>query len=321
LLKKNAAQLDKTLDIAGAALQIYSKRFGAYPYSEFKIVEAPMKGGAGGMEYSRVIGIASMLFGDMGSQLGGMVSSLGLPGADKLLESLGDDTLTGGAAPAGGLDEEMGAGNPASEMLGGILGQQKDIFDSLLEETIAHEVAHQWWAIGVGSDSQKHPFVDESLTNWSSMLYFEDRYGAAKAEQMRDLHLRTSFSMGAMLGGGDRPANLPTSAYANNMQYGAVIYGKGALFYDELRKLVGDAAFFGALRDYYAGWNHRIAGPQTLRAVVEAKLPAKRAQIGALYRRWIEEAHGKEDIGGGMNLDLGGMLGSILGGGGIGGDE
>ena len=316
LLKKNAAQLDKTLDIAGHALQIYSKRFGAYPFSEFKIVEAPMKGGAGGMEYSRVIGIASMLFGDMGSQLGGLASSLNLPGADKLLESLGDNTLTAGNAPV----EESGAGNGISDMLGGVLGQQKDIFDSLLEETIAHEVAHQWWAIGVGSDSQKHPFVDESLTNWSSMLYFEDRYGAEKAEQMRDLHLRTSFSMGAMMGGGDKPANLPTSAYANNMQYGAVIYGKGALFYDELRKLVGDEAFFGALRDYYTRWNNRIAGPNTLRALMEARSAGKRGQIGALYRRWIEEAHGKEDIGGGMNLDLGGMLGNILSGG-LGGEE
>ncbi|RYG56849.1 hypothetical protein EON80_28915, partial [bacterium] len=83
LLRKNAAKLDKTLDVAGAALQIFSKRFGNYPFPEFKVVEAPMKGGAGGMEYSRVIGIASMLYEDMGAQLGGMVTSLNLPGADK----------------------------------------------------------------------------------------------------------------------------------------------------------------------------------------------------------------------------------------------
>ncbi|MBW3635511.1 MAG: M1 family metallopeptidase [Armatimonadetes bacterium] len=302
LLKKNAAKLDKTLDVAGKALQIFSKRFGAYPFEEFKVVEAPMKNGAGGMEYSRMIGIASMLYGDLGSQLSGMMTSLNLPGADKLLESLGDE---GGAAKAD---------NPAADMLGGILGQQKEMWDSILETTIAHEVAHQWWAIGVGSDSQKHPFVDESLTNWSAMLYFEDRYGRETAEKMRDLHLKTSFSMGAMLGGGDKPANLPTSAYTNNLQYGAVIYGKGALFYGELRKLVGDAAFFGALRAYYAKYNNRIADPKSLRSLVEAQAPAKKAAIGALYKRWIEEAHGQKDIGGGQALDLGGLLGAMLGG-------
>ena len=310
VLKKNAAKLTKTLDITGKALQIFSKRFGAYPFDEFRVVEAPMKGGAGGMEYSRMIGIASMLLGDLGAQLGGLTSSLGLPSADKLLESLGDE---GGAASA--------TGNPMTDMLGGILGQQKAMFDSLLEMTIAHEVAHQWWAIGVGSDSQNHPFVDESLTNWSAILYYEDRYGRAEAQKMADLHLKTSFSMGAMMGGGDKPANLPTAAYSGNLQYGAVIYGKGALFYDELRKLVGDAAFFGAIREYYAKWNDKIAGPNDLRVLIEAKSPAKKAAIGALYKRWIEEAHGKEDIGGGLNLDLGGLLGGILGGGGLGGNE
>jgi hypothetical protein len=77
---------------------------------------------------------------------------------------------------------------------------------------------------------------------------------------------------------------------------------------------VGDAAFFDGLRDYYVKWNDHIAGPDTLRLAIEARSPAKKAQIGALYKRWIQEAHGQEDIGGGMNLDIAGMLGGILGG-------
>ncbi len=311
--RESAAKIDQTLDVAGHALQIYAKRFGPYPFDSFKVVEAPMKSGAGGMEYSGMTGIASGLYGDMGAQLGGMMSSLSIPGADELLKSLGDDTLNGGAAP-----DENNGDNPAGgalDMVGGILGQQKEMLDSLMETTVAHEVAHQWWAIGVGSDSQKHPFVDESLTNWSAMLYYEDRYGKFKAQQMSDLNLNTSFSMGAMLGGGDKPANLPTAAYTNNLQYGAVIYGKGALYYNKLRALVGDEAFFGALREYYAKFDDKLAGPGDLKAIVIQKAPAKRAQIEALYTRWIDEAHGKEDIGGMMGgMDLGGLLGGALGG-------
>ena len=309
--RESAAKIDQTLDVAGRALQIYAKRFGPYPFDNFKVVEAPMKSGAGGMEYSGMTGIASGLYGDMGAQLGGMMSSLSIPGADQLLKSLGDDTLGGGGAGAG----ENAGGNPTLDMVGGILGQQKEMLDSLMETTVAHEVAHQWWAIGVGSDSQKHPFVDESLTNWSAMLYYEDRYGKAKAQQMSELNLNTSFSMGAMLGGGDKPANLPTAAYTNNLQYGAVIYGKGALYYEKLRALVGDQAFFGALRQYYANYADKLAGPGDLKALVIQKAPAKRAQIEALYTRWIDEAHGQEDIGGGMGgLDLGSLLGGALGG-------
>ena len=310
--RESAAKIDQSIEVAGRALQIYAKRFGPYPFDRFKVVEAPMKSGAGGMEYSGMTGIASGLYGDMGAQLGGMMSSLSIPGADELLKSLGDDTLGGG--------NDGGAGG-ALDMVGGILGQQKEMLDSLLETTVAHEVAHQWWAIGVGSDSQRHPFVDESLTNWSAMLYYEDRYGKAKAAQMSELNLNTSFSIGAMLGGGDKPANLPTAAYTNNLQYGAVIYGKGALYYQKLRELVGDEAFFGALREYYARFDDKLAGPGDLKAIVIAKAPAKRAQINALYTRWIDEAHGREDIGGGLGgLDLGGLLNGALGGF-MGGDE
>ncbi len=318
--KEHAGRLDECVSIAASALQIYSKRFGAYPFGEFKVVEAPMKNGAGGMEYSRMVGISSSLYEPMGKQLSGMISSLNLPGADQLLQSLGEEGDTGTKAPVPQTPIETGG---AGDAIGGLLGQQKATLDSLFEVSIAHEVAHQWWAIGVGSDSQRDPWVDESLTNWSAMLYFEDRYGRERADTMREMHLKTSYSMGAALGGGDRAANLPSSAYANNLQYGAVVYGKAALFYDHLRDLVGDEAFFGALRDYYARYNDGLVDGKTLRGVVEARSPGKKPRIEALYKRWIEEAHGGEDIGAGAAGDLTQMIGNLFGGAGTGalGDE
>lgn len=325
--KAHANRLTECVDIAARALQIYSKRFGAYPFGEFKVVEAPMKSGAGGMEYSRMVGIASSLYEPMSKQLGGMISTLNLPGADQLLAQLDQDAGGDGniTAPPKANDDADGGGaggdGGTMDMVGGMLGQQTQMLDSLLEETIAHEVAHQWWAIGVGSNSQRDPWVDESLTNWSSMLYFEDRYGKEKADQMRELHLKTSFSMGAALGGGDSPANLPSDSYTNNMQYGAVVYGKAALFYDHLRALVGDAAYFGALQDYFARYNDKLAGPKSLRTLMEARSPGQKAQIEALYKRWIEEAHGSEDIGAGMAGDLTQMIGNIFGGGGLDGGD
>ncbi len=326
-IKAHAGRLNECVDIAANALQIYSKRFGDYPFNDFKVVEAPMKSGAGGMEYSRMVGIASGLYEPMGKQLGGMISTLNMPGADQLLSQLDQDAGGDGTAmtpPKAQGDADAGGdtdGGGATDMVSGMMGQQMQMLNSLLEETIAHEVAHQWWAIGVGSDSQRDPWVDESLTNWSSMLYFEDRYGKEKADQMRELHLKTSFSMGAAMGGGDRAANLPTDAYTNNMQYGAVVYGKAALFYDHLRALVGDAAYFGALRDYFARYNDKLAGPGTLRSLVEARSPGQKTQIEALYKRWIEEAHGNEDIGAGMAGDLTQMIGNIFGGGGMDGGD
>ena len=308
--KNNAKKLDESLEITAKSLQIFAKRFGPYLYDEFRVVESPLRSGAGGMEYSGVIAIASMLYGDMSAGLGELTTTLNLPGVEGLLGDLGAGETAKNEAPQNG--------SPPNDLLGGILGQQSEILGTMFETTIAHEVAHQWWAIGVGSDSQNHPFVDEALTNYSAILYFEDRYGPEKAAQMSDLHLKTTFSMGAMLGG-DKPANLPTASYSGNLQYGAVIYGKAALFYGELRELLGDEAFFAGLRTYYARYSGKIADENSLKAIFLAGSSAKRAQIEALYKRWIYEAHGAQDIGVGMGemfggLDISGILGGLLGG-------
>jgi hypothetical protein len=238
----------------GRALQIFSKRFGNYPYPVFKVVEGPMRGGAGGMEYSGMTAIASSLYGDMGKQIEALAGSMGLGNLDKLF----GDELGGGAGGDNNAPDTAAAGG----MVQGILGEQKQMLDSIFEATIAHEVAHQWWAISVGSDSQRAPFVDESLTNYSAMLYFEDRYGKQTAQKMSEIHLRTAYSMSRMLGGADAPVALRTAAYANNLQYGAIVYGKGALYYEALRTLVGDEIFFRSLRQY--------ARSRVLRTAVES---------------------------------------------------
>jgi hypothetical protein len=284
--KANAARSAQAIEVAGRALQIYAKRFGPYNYETFTVAEAPIRGGAGGMEYSGMTGIASLLYGDLGAQLGGLANMFG------------------------------GAGGASSTRspLGDMIAKQKAVLDSVFEETIAHEVAHQWWAIGVGSDSERAPWLDESLTNYSSMIYWEDRYGAAKAREMSDAHLKSAYEMSRMLNVNDARADLKTSAYKDNLQYGAVVYGKGALFYGALRKLVGDAAFFAALRDYYARFNGKLAGKNDLRQSFKAQAPAKAAQIDALYTRWIEGAHGDDDISGGKVMTMGDLFGGMLGG-------
>ncbi len=43
-------------------------------------------------------------------------------------------------------------------------------FDQLLEFVVVHEVAHQWWNAVVGSNSKKHPYIDEAMANYSAIL-------------------------------------------------------------------------------------------------------------------------------------------------------
>ena len=52
-----------------------------------------------------------------------------------------------------------------------------DIYDeSFFEITVVHEVAHQWWYSVVGNDEYKESYIDESLAQYSTLMYFKNYY-------------------------------------------------------------------------------------------------------------------------------------------------
>lgn len=52
----------RVADSAAAVLQVYERRFGLYPYSELDVVEAPLRGGAGGVEWPGLVTISRALY-------------------------------------------------------------------------------------------------------------------------------------------------------------------------------------------------------------------------------------------------------------------
>jgi hypothetical protein len=245
----------KSLTYAASAIDAYNKQFGYYPYVGFNVCEAPLGGGAGGMEFAGQVQIAGLLYGSMSSLTGSDNSEI-----SNLLNSLGGSLLGG-----------------------------------MLEFTIAHEVCHQWWGLTVGSDSITHPWQDESLTNYCSVLYFRWAHGEDAAKKQLDEEVSLPWTAAKLLGSsGDMVVDTPVSGFSNETQYSAVIYSKGALFFQALEKQMGADAFARSLKLYYDGWAFRLASPADLMACFTANGSAE--AIAALHRRWILETHADEDI-------------------------
>ena len=80
---------------------------------------------------------------------------------------------------------EMDLVSTATSALGveypGIMALTSRIYDGqyqqYLEATVAHEVGHQWFYNVVGDDQLDDPWLDEALTQYITLLYFQDRYG------------------------------------------------------------------------------------------------------------------------------------------------
>ncbi|HEY5525985.1 MAG TPA: M1 family metallopeptidase [Candidatus Anoxymicrobiaceae bacterium] len=141
-----------------------------------------------------------------------------------------------------------------------------------LDISVAHEVCHQWWAIGVGSDPMGSPWMDESLTSFCEVAYSTWQYGQ-KAGNEALQELAETYASLKEDDLPDAPVVQPESAFTSGDQYTAVVYGKGALFFNELWKQPGQPAFDKSLLDYYRKNVFLNASPEDLLSAFRANSP------------------------------------------------
>lgn len=149
------------------------------------------------------------------------------------------------------------------------------------EFAIAHEVAHQWWYGMVGDDQVNLPWVDESLAQYSTAIYYEDLRGV-NAGQGIVSGFQSQYTR-ARDEKRDKAANLPVSAY-NESDYSAIVYQKAPLFYDAIRKKMGDEAFFRFLKAYFQKFRYKVATGDDILASAEGTCSCN---LHAEYQQWI----------------------------------
>lgn len=132
---------------------------------------------------------------------------------------------------------------PNMVMIDESLYNKKDTF--LLEYVIAHETAHQWWYGVVGNNEITEPWIDEALTEYSTILYFEKKYGKELSEKLiENMNIQTrSYKVENIF--------KPTTEYENSIEYSLNVYTKGALAFNKIREKIGDELFFDTLKKYY----------------------------------------------------------------------
>jgi hypothetical protein len=157
---------------------------------------------------------------------------------------------------------------------------------SYFDFVVAHEVAHQWWYSLVGNDQVNHPWLDESLTGYSTILYYEDTFGKAVADQLLKQMFEDAYQR-LVRDRRDQKVDQPVSAFTRD-DYGTVVYHKGPLFFQALRQTVGDEKFNAFLKAYFRQNRYGIATSE--RMLNAAESVADRAIVRSLFDRWIQSA-------------------------------
>ena len=151
---------------------------------------------------------------------------------------------------------------------------------------MAHEVGHQWWYNVVGNNVLQDPWLDEGLTTYTSMLYYEVDQGQAGYQGITSYYQQ---KYAAYLE--KNPDDLITASVAHfeaepggAAAYSMIVYTKAALFFKALRENIGDKAFFQALQSYYKTDKYQVAVPQDLLGEFEK---ASGRKLGDFYQKWL----------------------------------
>jgi aminopeptidase N len=148
-----------------------------------------------------------------------------------------------------------------------------------LESTVAHEVGHQWFYNLVGGDQLDDPWLDESLTQYATLQYYADAYGAAGEQGYRSsLEQRWESIARARI-----PIGLPVAEYSGQ-EYSAIVYGRGPLFFVALRETMGAEPFDAFLREYTESFSWEIATPESLQALTEKHCAC---ELDNLFQEWV----------------------------------
>lgn len=157
-----------------------------------------------------------------------------------------------------------------------------------LEVVTVHEVAHQWWYGLVGNDQIDEAWLDESLTEYSTILYYGQRYG--KEEEQRkyeELITKGKYQLFQIYTVGqniDETIDRPIYKFDNWLVYDSLVYGKGTMMFNELRKEMGEDVFYKVLQEYFDSNQFKNASLEDLLAVCEK---ITKNQWDSFFDKWL----------------------------------
>lgn len=116
---------------------------------------------------------------------------------------------------------------------------------------VAHEVAHQWFYGLVGNDQAREPFADEAAADFLARYVLGARRASRCSTQPLD---RSIYRYGSAC-------------------YYEIVYIQGGNVLDDIRRRMGNARFFAALRTYLEANRFGLAGTRTLLETLDDATP------------------------------------------------
>ncbi len=163
-----------------------------------------------------------------------------------------------------------------------LLGNQVIRLPFILDTSYGHEILHNWWGNGVNVDYARGNWC-EGLTVYGADYLYKEMAGSAEARDYRRTALQgyTDYV--------SANKDLPLRLFREREDFAtqALGYGKSMMVFHQVRRLLGDDAWWGALQEFYKAHLFRTASWDDLFEVF-----SKRAgrDLSGWKAQWIDRA-------------------------------
>lgn len=155
------------------------------------------------------------------------------------------------------------------------------------EYVIVHEIAHQWWYSVVGNNEFSEAWLDESLTEYSTLLFYEKTgrgdYASMTSGALNSYRLFVEVYEGVR-GDVDESMNRNLSSFSTEPEYVNCVYTKGVLLFDSLRAMLGDNKFFKCLENYFDDYAFKNSSSAKL---IESFSKTARMDLEGYFNSWL----------------------------------
>ena len=177
---------------------------------------------------------------------------------------------------AGGVEQEMAGFTALLEKYGqDVLNNERDIWLG------AHEMAHQWWGIGVGCQAWTHFWLNEGIATFMADAYKEHRFG--RDEYLKEIEASRKLYEKVRAAGKDRSLVFP-NWNSPTREDRTVVYDKGAFVLHLLRAEMGETAFWSGLRAYTKKYFGKSVTTADFQAAMQR---ASTKDLSPFFAEWV----------------------------------
>jgi len=135
-----------------------------------------------------------------------------------------------------------------------------------------HELMHSWYQMVLGSNEALYHWMDEGFTSYTSnevmnhLISMKLLPGEAVADpHLNDVRAFCNFTQS----GKEEPLITHADHFMTNTAYGVASYTKGEVLLEQLRYIIGEAAFDKGMLMYYNTWKFKHPNPNDFFRIME----------------------------------------------------